>query len=97
MESIESYLSSLDTVKDCFQQFYNVVLDKVNQRFVILPATGVFLFYWLFVREVSGKKRKRMDKPPCNPDEEYTGIDYPYRPPVGFYYVGLLIGGFIIL
>ena len=84
MESIESYLSSLDTVKDYFQHIYNVVLDKVNQRCVILPATGVFFFYWWFVREVSGKKRKRMDKPPCNPHEEYTGVDYPYRPPVGF-------------
>ena len=85
MDSIENDFFSLDTVTDCCRHFYDAVVDKVNRRYVILPATGVFLFYWLFVREISGKKRCRTDKEPCNPDEEYTGTDHPFRVPVGLH------------
>lgn len=82
MDSMENYLETLDTIKDYCQQICGTVLEKINQRYVVLPATGVFLFYMMFVREISGKKRPRDDKEPCNADEEYNGNEYPDVAPV---------------
>jgi len=84
MDVVKTYLVNFDALSDGCKQLYDIVIGKISQRYVYLPVTGLVLFYLVFVREISGKKRKRVDKKPCNPDEEYTGDerpnDYPDMP-----------------
>lgn len=82
MDVVKTYLANFDALSDGCKQLYDIVIDKISQRYVYLPVTGFVLFYLVFVREISGKKRKRVDKKPCNPDEEYTGDERPNDYPV---------------
>lgn len=83
MDVVENYWNNIDVVKECLLSIYNCVSKNWTKKRVVVPVTSVLFFYYFFVREVSGKRKKRILKKPCPSDRPYDGEDdHPFIPVV---------------
>jgi len=86
MDIVENYWHNFDVIKDGLMEIYNRVSHKLSRKRMVIPIASVMFFYYFFIREVEGKRKKRIMKKPCPSDREYdTSDDHPYIPVVRFF------------